>query len=331
MPATLRLPVQYALWLQPRPWLAIRADPNPSILVGGKRSPLQLILLPAGKKETLDHLTAGLDGELGTLVVRSHLPGDLRRDLEARDIGYLDAQGNLHLVLPAGIIHVEGLAPEKREPAATIGVRGVGVVQELLASEKPVTVSGLAGDLGLSLSLVHSVLQRLEKEGLVRARRAGATRWRDVPDRARLLDWLEGQPAARRREQRLDVAIYARMPAEAWDRLSTGLSKADIGHAYSGAAGAVMHGRGPTSVPLTLVRIDPATTLAEAAEAMGAEPTERGPNVRLITDTGRVATLRAEAIRGHRVAPPVRVYLDALGERRGEDVAHHFREEVLGY
>jgi hypothetical protein len=41
--------------------------------------------------------------------------------------------------------------------------------------------------------------------------------------------------------------------------------------------------------------------------------------------------MKSDVKNGVRVAPIVRVYLDALGEKRGEDVANHFREVVLGY
>ena len=67
------------------------------------------------------------------------------------------------------------------------------------------------------------------------------------------------------------------------------------------------------------------------AKALDAERTERGPNLRLIRDTGQVGVLGGEVRGGVRLAPKSRIYLDALSERRGEDVAEQFREVVLGY
>ncbi|MSQ84543.1 MAG: hypothetical protein EXR77_16965 [Myxococcales bacterium] len=150
-------------------------------------------------------------------------------------------------------------------------------------------------------------------------------------DRGALLDWLASQAAARPRAQRLDIFLYARRPEELWPRMSAMLSAASIGHALTGAAAAALHNAGPTAVPLTLVRIAADVLLARAARALDAEVAERGANIRLVADTGGVGTIGAEMIKGTSVAPPVRIYLDALGERRGDDIASHFREAVLGY
>lgn len=65
--------------------------------------------------------------------------------------------------------------------------------------------------------------------------------------------------------------------------------------------------------------------------AIKAERTDRAPNLRLMRDTGEVGVFGAEIRQGVRVSPKVRVYLDCLSERRGEDIAEQFRETVLGY
>jgi hypothetical protein len=64
---------------------------------------------------------------------------------------------------------------------------------------------------------------------------------------------------------------------------------------------------------------------------MGAEKTERAPNLRVFRDTGEVGVIGSEIRNGARISPKVRIYLDCLAERRGEDIARQFRETVLAY
>ena len=331
MRATLELPVQYARWLKPRPWLEVKANTKPAVVFNGVRHPLHLHLLPQAGRAALMRISSDLGPTPGAVVVCSLLPALARSDLEERGVGYLDSRGHLHIVTPTGIIHVEGTPAPRREVSSTIGVRGVRLVQELLARDQPFTVSALAKDLALSLALTHDVLALLLREGLLNTRSAGATRWRSVGDRTRLLDWLEAQPVARRREPHLDLAVYGRHPADLWAKMATRLQGAGIVHALTGGAAAALHGSGPTSVATSLIRIDPQVPLETAAAALGASVAERGSNVRLLRDTGQVGTIMTELVNGVPVAPRVRVYLDGLTERRGADVARQFREAILGY
>ena len=85
------------------------------------------------------------------------------------------------------------------------------------------------------------------------------------------------------------------------------------------------------AVPVSWVRIAPDVPLEKAASVLGAEPTDRGPNVRLLRDTGQVGCIGAERRNEIVVAPRVRVYVDALREKRGEAIAERFREVILGY
>lgn len=268
------------------------------------------------------------------LLVGAFLSQRVREALEARDASYLDAGGHLHLVAPGVFIHLGGArsAPRLKQPGqGSLGVHGVRAIQALLGEQTPVSVSQLAERAALSVGQTHKVLTRLEELGLVRTGGRGPAKRRTVRERTELLDWLQTQPSATRRERSLQVALYARRPEDLWLHSSAKLSKAGIPHALTGAAAASAFGIGPTSVPLSRLRISPEVPLSQAAEALGAEVTERGANLTLLQDTGRVGCQSATHHDGILVAPPVRIYLDARSERRGEDIAQRFREEVLGY
>ena len=332
MPIRLELPKSLAHWVVPRPWLRVTPAEVAAVEFRGWRYPLALQHLPSlPEPEHLRQWAAGVPQQTGALVVRALLPTSVRSLLEENDIGYLDSRGNLHLVLPTGIVHVEGVRTSRPVRQASLGVKGVRAVQEVLARDEPFSVSLLARETSLSLASTHAVLGLLEREGFVRTTAAGHTRWRAVAQRTELLDWLETQPAARRRPEHLDVTVYSRRPHDLWAKIAHDLTRADIAYALTGGAAVSLFGTGPTAVTTSLLRIHPDVPLAVAAEALGATVTNRGPNLRLLRDTGRVGTLRTEEREKIRIAPRVRIYLDALGERRGSDVARQFREVVLGY
>lgn len=331
MPVRLDLPRALVHWVTPRPWLAASAAEVPAVEFRGWRHPLFLHALPTGDEQELQRFASALSQQPGALVTRALLPASVRATLEAHDVGYLDSRGNLHVVLPTGIIHADAVRGVRVVASSGLGVHGVRAVQEILSRTEPFTVSALANDAQLSLAHTHSVLQVLERNGFLRSSAAGASRLRSVTDRTQLLDWLVSQPVARRRERHLDIALYARRPEDVWHKVGDALNPESIPHALTGSAAAVLFGSGPTAVLTSLVRIDPDVPLEHAAQLLGGSITTRGPNLRLVRDTGRVGTMKADVKNGVRVAPATRIYLDALGERRGEDVANHYREVVLGY
>ena len=104
----------------------------------------------------------------------------------------------------------------------------------------------------------------------------------------------------------------------------------DAGCSYADGA-RVMGVSAVTALPVAMVRILPKPGLLEAAQTLGAEPAESGGNLLLVADVGEVGT-RAALLNGPvAIAPEVRIWLDMLGEPRGEDAAALFREAVLGY
>ena len=341
MKVTLTLPEAMLAWITPRSWLCVSQSKSPSVAWDRWSVPLELIRIES--QADTDQLLERLSRQRGPgqpvpLVTSSYIRADLREELERRGLGYLDRRGNLHLPWQNGIVHVEsstaghhGFASGPAPHVAGLGVHGVRAVQALLSEGDDQQVTHLAGVAELSLSRTHSVLQLLESEGLVRVTGKGPATRRHVIDKSRLLDWLAAQPVARRRERQMLVALYARTPSEAWNLITQRLDRAHIPHGLTGGAAAAALGAGPTSVMVSPVRISPHFSLDDAATALESEKTERGANVRLIRDTGMLGSAHTIEHDGVRLAPQVRVYLDALSERRGEDIAQNFRERVLGY
>lgn len=339
MEVTLSLPEPVHGWITPRPWLRVTRAENPSI--GWARWSVPLELVRFESLGASDVLLSRLERQRGPgspvqVVTGSYIRANLREELERRGLGYLDRKGNLHLPWQNGIVHLETRSTSGRgtigiDLAAGLGVHGVRAIQALLADGEDQQVSQLAGVAELSLSRTHSVLRLLESEGLVRVTGKGPATRRHVIDKSRLLDWLAAQPAARRRERQMPVAVYGRTPSELWKLITQRLDRARIPHGLTGSAAAAALGAGPTSVMVSTVRISPHFNLEDAAAALEAERTERGPNVRLVRDTGMLGSAHTIERDHIRIAPFVRVYLDALDERRGEDIAQVFRERVLGY
>jgi hypothetical protein len=341
MKVLLSLPRGVADWLSSRSWLKVQQAEKASLQWGTWSVPLELSRVESSidPEQLMRTLSPGRPGEPLPVVTGAYLRSEIRQALEDLGVGYIDRRGNIHLPWQGGVIHLE-LAVSSRDAYAQelarslggLGVHGVRAVQALLFTESDdVQVSHLAGVAELSLSRTHSVLRLLEEAGLVRVTGTGPSTRRHVVDKSNLLDWLAAQPSARRRERQLDVALYARTPHELWQIIRERLDRAHIAHGLTGSAAAAVFEAGPTSVVISGVRISPHFTLDDAARAMSAERTPRGANVRLMRDTGLLGSTQTIERDGVRIAPLVRVYLDTMNERRGEDIAQHFREVVLGY
>ena len=268
------------------------------------------------------------------LVAAPTIAAALRRALEQRDISYADAHGNLHLVAPGVFIHIELVdrKPRSANTLSSLGAVGIRAIQVLLREpHREWKVLDLCDVAGISLGQAHKLFALLEREGHLVSRGEGPQRRRIIRQPAGLLDWLAAQPSATRVHHRLLCTMYARSLPDLAVKATERLDAANVVHAWTGAAGAALLEAGPTAVPRAMLRVDPDVPLKEAARALEAQPTERGANLVLVEDTGRVGTLDVMPQRTSRVAPAIRVYLDMLGESRGRDAAAHFREVVLGY
>ena len=212
-----------------------------------------------------------------------------------------------------------------------IGLVGIRTAQVLATTpDRAWSVAELATEADVSTGEAHKVLSILEREGRVEASRQGPAKRRRVRDLGSLLDWLAGQPRARRVYRHLTCSLYARTPADLARRVSHSLDASQIAHAFTAGLAATLLKSGPTSVPRSVLRVDPDHSLEEIAATIGAEVTDRGANLTLWSDDGLVGSQGRIRCEDTWLAPPVRVYLDLMTDRRGLDMAAQFREVILG-
>ncbi|KFA91685.1 helix-turn-helix domain-containing protein [Archangium violaceum] len=341
MTVEFHLPTRIARWIQPQPWLHVRSSDKALLKLGNRIVRLRVVDVPASLPvehidsilRVVSHREEEEEPHDIPVIASPFLSQTVRQWLAERNASYLDSRGHCHLVATGVLVHLDEPPPppvKKREKGG-VGVHGIRALQVLLEQQEPISVSQLAHLSSVSLGQAHKILEQLEQLGLVRAFGKGPAKRRVVRERTELLDWLEQQPSATRWEPSLDVALYARRPEELWSRMSTKLTQVGIPHALTGAAATSLYGVGPTNVPISLVRISPEIRLEQAAKELGAEITDRGANLALLHDTGKVGCWRTETKNGIQLAPAIRIYLDARSERRGDDIARQFREVVLGY
>jgi hypothetical protein len=313
---------------------------HPYVQHGNVRWPVRLLprpieqITPEATADQLVHLVRADGNDVVPLVLASSLPRPLRAALEERGVSYADARGDVHLVAPGLFVHVDGhptrLSVPRDNAPSGIGIVGIRAVQALAENpNRSWSVAELAGAAQVSNGEAYKVLRALQMIELVETEGTGPNKRRRVPNIGALLDWLAAQPRGRRVAAELACSLYARTPLDLAVRASRSLDSDGIPHAFTATLAATILGAGPTAVPRATLRIDPGVPLERAAQILGAEETTRGANLLLWTDTGRVGTLRHQQHQDVWVAPPTRIYLDLLGERRGDDVAAHFREIIL--
>jgi hypothetical protein len=334
------VPEQARAILAALPGVSVRMTDGPSrLLVGESIYPLALVaggLRPFAKATA--PMLASLTGQRGTLgfVVADRLLEHVRGELEKAGCAYADATGAAHIAVPGFFVHIQGQRPRSRNlvPAPPgIGVTGVRVIQTLLADvRRQWSTADLAREAACSAGEAHRVITRLEREGFLTASGRARSLRRAIPDPGGLLDWLATVPSARRIRERQHAFIYAPDPDGVGTAIAWRAAEADLDYAFTGTAAARIFGvTAATAMTVTAVRVSPEVPLLQACSALQAEPTDRGANVALISDLGRVGVHARQYCGPPAVALPVRVWLDMLGEPRGEDAAAMFREAAIGW
>ena len=275
-------------------------------------------------------------GDKIALVVAERLPEHVRRELETAGCAYADGTGAAHIEVPGLFLHVEGQPSGRRRPATPppgLGVVAVRAIQSLLADPvRAWSVPDLVQAAGCSAGEAHRVLTRLQAEGLVAATGRARSLRRRVNNPGYLLDWLSTVPSARRIRERRYAFLYTPDQSALPTYISASALEHNLAFAFTGVAAAHIYGAAvTTAIPVTMLRIAPDVSLADACTQLRAEPVDTGPNVLLVRDLGEVGIHERQFNGPAPLAPPARVWLDMLDEPRGEDAAAAFREAVLGW
>lgn len=296
-----------------------------------RRWPLTHVRPEEGPKDPVEFARFAIRaGDRGLpLVLAPYIRRDVRDALEGLGVSYLDFYGNLHLVAPGVLVHVK--TPVEEQESRGLGPAGRRAAQYMLEhADRAWAVTELARETQVSGGLAQLVMKIVEENDLAYTEGRGPRKRRRIREPARFLDWLVSQEPSRGPRGQLECSIYARTPDDLLRRLGNAIGTSTL-HAVTGTAAAAWLGAGPSSVPSTIVRVDPSAALRDVALRAGAEPATRGANLLLWSDEGRVATMFPRRERDVAIAPNVRIYLDALKEQRGEDIASLFREQILGY
>lgn len=323
--------------LASRPEIDVRKGPEAGLRVDDRTYPLVIAPGVHPWAQATTKLLAELVGpDKVLLVVSERLLPNVRRELESAGFSYADGTGGVHLRAPGLIVHLEPHRVRGESTAVAppgLGAVAVRAIQEILEDpEREWAVTELAKAAAVSAGQAHNVLSRLQREGLMGTIGKGQGVRRKVQNPTELLDWLARVPAARKIHERRAAYLYAPDPDALITRLSFHGVQSGQRYALTGTAAArVMGVTVVTALPVAMVRVPRKPGLVEAAKLLGAEPVDTGPNLNLIADVGEVGTRKINFNGPVATAPPVRIWLDMLGEQRGEDAAALFREAAIGY
>ncbi len=259
-------------------------------------------------------------------VVAGYISRAGRKALEQEGISYLSGRGDFFLRADDLLVFVQSKAPTRAPKESVLGLGGVRLVQSLLGERsRPWSIKDVAQSAGVSRPHALGVMRLLEQRDLLYAVGSGPRKRRHVRDASALLDWVAAQRPGQRPSKRAAVSLYGRTEREVIGRIDAALAPVNSPYAVTGSAGAALYGAPVTSSQgPTIIRIDPTLPLDQAVDLIGGEETDRGANVVLWSDRGRLGTHGSERRDGLRVAPQVRIFIDLHAQMRGEDMATAF-------
>jgi hypothetical protein len=273
------------------------------------------------------------------LLVADETTADARKILEEHGIAAVDGLGNAHIKLPGLLLHLEGrpktrtthpTKPENLPPARLRGKASVIAQLLLLRPQHHWQITPLAAEAGVSPTLAHRILTRLEREGVVTSEGRGPNRFRGLSDPAALLDlWVE--------EEREDPTpafgyLLAQTPRQLISALAENLASKEILYAMTGAAAASLLAPIVTAIPIVSIWVQANVSNAALFGAARAEPVTDGQNCIFLQANDDAPLAFRELVGDIWVVNRFRLYADLRADpRRGVEQANHFRHEVIGF
>ncbi len=263
----------------------------------------------AGIKGRVNDPAGPLNAFETQMVVARYLNARVRDRLEAEEIAYVDATGNLWLTLPRPALFLRD-AGAARDPwrgpgrprASFRGSIAARVVRGLVDFAPPMTVPELVKRSDVSTGAGYRVVEFLEREGLLERRKRGPISrvdWRTILERWAEdyeLDLQDG-PLRMLEPRGVQTAIKNLGAAEPDGRyVLTGSAAAGFFEKYAQTRMALIYAERP----------------AELADRLGLRAVETGANVLLVRPTDEVVFKRSTKRHGLQVAAPSQIAADLL-------------------
>jgi hypothetical protein len=302
----------------------------------GERRPVALEFKQRANAATAWQLVhyARAHPEMPLLLIAGESTAESRAILRRHGVALVDGLGNAHVEVPGLLLHLEGpsrgRAYGRARPPRLAGKAGVIAQALLLHPDRPWHIKDLAKEATVSAGLAHRVLDRLETESIVATEGTGPKTVRKVVDSTALLDlWAEEEKS---RPTRTPGYVLAQTPRQLIEKVATGLERAEINHALTGAAAASLIAPFVTALPIVEVWVTAIAAPDSLQRHIGGEQVQEGANVIVLQQNDDTPLAFREQRMGAWVSNRLRIYVDLLRDpRRGREQAQHLRTEVIGY
>lgn len=244
-----------------------------SFLIEAKRSVVTSDL-PAALDQLRSYSLPGVESPMPLLAAR-YIGSSARAWLEERGVSYVDATGNMHVLLDRPAIYLRDRGADRDpwrgpgRPRGTLqGAPAARVVRALVDVAGPMAVPELIRQSGASTGATYRVVEFLEREALVRRDRRGpiiAVEWRRILER-----WSEDYGFRR------SNIVHSYLSPRGLPALQEALRNAE-GMRYAVTGSLAAHRLAPYApAKLAMVYVD---DIGEVAEKLGLRPVDAGANV----------------------------------------------------